>query len=238
MRLALGATARDIVGTVLRQGMAPAMIGVMIGLAGAAVMTRRMTTLLFGILPLDPATFAAVAGLLLAAALVACGGPARRAIARRSWRCLEGRMTQWLDELRADARHAVRQLLATPAFTLVAATTLAIGIGATATIFSVVDAVILQPLPFAEPERVVIVGEDFEGQTCQRVWRQLQRLAVALTIVHGIGRVPLLELQPRLRRRARAGARRAHDAQLLRGLRHPDRARSHVHRRRGSPRRR
>jgi putative ABC transport system permease protein len=76
----------------------------------------------------------------------------------------EMRLTQWIDELRDDARFAVRQLLRAPGFALVATVTLALGIGATTAIFSVVHAVVLRPLPFPEPDRVVSVGEEFEGQ--------------------------------------------------------------------------
>ena len=52
-------------------------------------------------------------------------------------------------------RHAFRRLLSNPAFTLTAAITLAAAIGANALIFSVVNGVLLKPLPFAEPERLV-----------------------------------------------------------------------------------
>jgi predicted permease len=55
----------------------------------------------------------------------------------------------------ADLRHALRSLLRTPAFTVVAVLTLALGIGATAAVFGVVHGVLLKPLPFAEPERLV-----------------------------------------------------------------------------------
>jgi ABC-type antimicrobial peptide transport system permease subunit len=80
IRLALGARARDIAAVVLRQGMPPAIAGVAGGLAGASILTRAMAGLLFDITPLDPATFAAVAAVLLVAALLACTVPARRAI--------------------------------------------------------------------------------------------------------------------------------------------------------------
>ncbi len=64
-------------------------------------------------------------------------------------------MSSWLQDL----RFAVRRLAATPGFTAVALVTLALGIGANAAIFSVVDAVLLQPLPYREGERLVMLGD-------------------------------------------------------------------------------
>ena len=79
VRMAVGARAGDILRMVLRQGMAPAVAGVAAGLCGAALLARLLSTLLFETTPLDPATFGATAATLLAAALVACWLPARRA---------------------------------------------------------------------------------------------------------------------------------------------------------------
>jgi putative ABC transport system permease protein len=74
------------------------------------------------------------------------------------------RLTQWLEEFKDDARFAIRQLGSAPGFAVVAALTLALGIGATTAIFSVVHAVVLRPLPFPAPDRVVVVGEEWQGQ--------------------------------------------------------------------------
>lgn len=64
-----------------------------------------------------------------------------------------------MDSFRLDAAYAVRRLLQAPAFTAIATATLALGIGANSAIFSVVNAVLLRPLPFEEPERLVSVAQ-------------------------------------------------------------------------------
>jgi putative ABC transport system permease protein len=71
---------------------------------------------------------------------------------------------RWISQCRDDARFAVRQLAKAPGFAAVAGLTIALGIGATSAIFSVVHAVVLRPLPYAEPDRLMVVGEDFEGR--------------------------------------------------------------------------
>ena len=79
IRMALGAQAADVRAMVVRQGMGLAGLGIVIGLAGALGLSRLLTTLLFGVQPNDPLTFAAIGGAIALVALVACWLPARRA---------------------------------------------------------------------------------------------------------------------------------------------------------------
>ena len=79
IRMALGAQRHDVVALAVRQTIMMTMCGVAAGLVAAAVLTRYLQALLFGITPLDPATFIAAPALLIAVALLACYLPARRA---------------------------------------------------------------------------------------------------------------------------------------------------------------
>jgi ABC-type antimicrobial peptide transport system permease subunit len=79
IRIALGARGGDVVGMVIRQGVALTLWGIVAGLAGALPLSRLLRGLLFGTDFFDPATFVAIAALLLATALAACYLPARRA---------------------------------------------------------------------------------------------------------------------------------------------------------------
>jgi putative ABC transport system permease protein len=79
IRMAIGAQPRDVFRMVIGQGMMLALVGIAFGLIGAFGLTRLMATMLFGVEPTDPATFAVIAVLLTLVALIACYVPSRRA---------------------------------------------------------------------------------------------------------------------------------------------------------------
>lgn len=79
IRLALGADARAVKQMFVRHGLIVAALGIAAGLVAAAVFSRFLASLLFEVTPLDPATYLAVLGVLLAAVTLAAYVPARRA---------------------------------------------------------------------------------------------------------------------------------------------------------------
>jgi len=119
-------------------------------------------------------------------------GPAEaRRLARLEFGGMEGVKETARDEFRSalledsvrDVRHGLRVLRRAPAFTAAALLTLALGIGATSAIFSVVRTVLLRPLPYHEPHRIVAVWETNRGGTSRNViapanfvaWRERTR---------------------------------------------------------------
>ncbi|HEU0138236.1 MAG TPA: ABC transporter permease [Bryobacteraceae bacterium] len=79
LRIALGASREEILRSVLLTGLRPVVIGLVCGIAGTVLGARALRSLLFGVGPLDPVAVGSVAVILLAAAVVACYVPARRA---------------------------------------------------------------------------------------------------------------------------------------------------------------
>src|SRR4249919_199273 len=99
-----------------------------------------------------------------------------------------------MDSFLADLRYSLRLLRKAPGFTAIAVATLALGIGANTAIFSAVDAVLIRPLPYTDPDRVVLVWEDNTAAGFPRNtpapgnysdWKRLQRSFSGIAATRG-----------------------------------------------------
>ena len=137
-----------------------------------------------------------------------------------------------VDGLRQDVKGAMRSLSKSPGFAVAALITLALGIGATSAIFSVVKAVLLTPLPYAEPEQRVLIWSqwisfDKTWLSDQEIvdYRNFSKTMTAVGgVVHGTA-------EPHRRRRAGARRRRFRDREHVRRARRAAAHRPGVHRR-------
>jgi ABC-type antimicrobial peptide transport system permease subunit len=80
IRMAMGARRSDVRWLILRQHVAPAVVGIVVGIAGAFVLTRFLGSLLYGVGAVDPATYALVTAAVMAVVVAACWLPASRAM--------------------------------------------------------------------------------------------------------------------------------------------------------------
>ena len=119
------------------------------------------------------------------------------------------RAGNWLENLVLDIRYGLRMLVKNPGFTAVAVVTLALGIGANTAIFSVVDATLLQPLPFADADRVVWIRERNHGAVAPANfldWRQQNHVFSAISAYFSWGANLVAQGQPRRIKRTTCSA--------------------------------
>src|SRR5207237_4141232 len=96
----------------------------------------------------------------------------------------EERRMLFLENLVQDVRYSLRMIRKSPGFTAVVILTIALGVGATTAIFSVVDATLLHPLPYPQPEQLVSIADDLPGIGAHDVgmsqpeWQDLQRSGI------------------------------------------------------------
>jgi len=125
-------------------------------------------------------------------------------VARMKERCRDEARFPWLEQLVQDARYAVRSMGARPGFAVVVIALVALGIGATTATFTVADFVLLRPLPFAEPDRLVKVWSTTPGYSRMessppnfRDWKNAAHSFASLGAYYSISATLLHGAEPR-----------------------------------------
>jgi len=131
-------------------------------------------------------------------ALIEFGG-----IERTREECHEQRPGWWLGTLEQDVRYALRGFRRNPVFTIAVIATLAVGIGATTAVFSVVDRILFRPLPYAHDDQLVSVGlvqplekQEFTLGGFYYEWQDNQKPFASMTFEHGTHECSLTEANP------------------------------------------
>lgn len=133
--------------------------------------------------------------------------------ARETWRW------RWVDEIAQDVRYALRTLRKSPGFTIVAVLTLALGIGPNTAIFSLVNAVLLQPLGYPQPEQLMSLttgsGDGGQGEVSAPEYFELTEISQSFSVV---GAFVIREVNLSARDRPRRVTRATVNAELLEAL--------------------
>src|ERR1035441_396482 len=131
-------------------------------------------------------------------ALIEFGG-----VERAREQCHEQRPGWWLGTVARDVRYALRGFRLNPVFTITVIATLALGIGATTAVFSVVDRILFRSLPYAHDDRLVSFGlvqslekQEFTLGAFFYEWRDSQRPFAAVTFERGVSTCNLTETNP------------------------------------------
>src|SRR5271163_2572933 len=131
-------------------------------------------------------------------AVIAFGG-----VERAREECREQQPGWWIDTVRQDVRYALRGFRRNPVFAVTVIATLALGIGATTAVFSVVDRILFRALPYAHDDRLVSVGltapiipEEFMLGGSYYEWRDNQKPFEAFTSETGVNQCDLTERNP------------------------------------------